>query len=86
MVGCTSLGIVIKRIPIYISSFLAVFSAIFQSSTFGFAGVFPAQYTSSVLSGQVCVCVHVQYSVGSCLYALHSGNGWYICSGCIDHI
>ncbi len=31
----------------------AVFSAIFQSSTFGFAGVLPPNYTSSVMSGQV---------------------------------
>ena len=30
-----------------------VASAIFQSSTFGFAGVFPFKYTSVVLSGQV---------------------------------
>ncbi|XP_064394300.1 equilibrative nucleoside transporter 3-like [Halichondria panicea] len=31
---------------------LSVASAIFQSSTFGFAGVFPPKYTSIVLSGQ----------------------------------
>ena len=28
-------------------------SSIFQSSTFGFAGVLPNNYTSSVMSGQV---------------------------------
>lgn len=28
-------------------------SSIFQSSTFGFAGVLPNKYTSSVMSGQV---------------------------------
>ena len=30
-----------------------VFSAIFQSSTIGFAGIFPSKYTSMVMSGQV---------------------------------
>lgn len=31
-----------------------VFSAIFQSSTFGFAGVLPPLYTAGVMSGQAC--------------------------------
>lgn len=35
------------------SFFISVASSMFQSSTFGFAGVFPFKYTSVVLSGQV---------------------------------
>ena len=36
-------------------SFISVSSSMFQSSTFGFAGVFPFKYTSVVLSGQVSI-------------------------------
>ena len=47
--------------------FLAiVFSAIFQSSTFGFAGVLPPNYTSSVMSGQVGVFVGI-FSIEQCI-------------------
>ena len=30
-----------------------VFSGLFQSSTFGFAGILPQQYTAAVMGGQV---------------------------------
>ena len=42
---------------------LSVASSIFQSSTFGFAGVFPFKYTSVVLSGQVMACFVLSHNV-----------------------
>ena len=58
-------------------------SAIFQSSTFGFAGVFPPKYTSIVLSGQVCWRL---FSPTPLTFDPITGQCWYICSTCSDHI
>lgn len=51
-------------------------SSVFQSSTFGFAGVLPHNYTSAVMSGQVSV-----WSVVG-VAKLHplAGSGWSFCS------
>jgi ABC-type bacteriocin/lantibiotic exporter with double-glycine peptidase domain len=32
--------------------YIVVFSGLFQSSTFGFAGILPQEYTAAVMSGQ----------------------------------
>ena len=34
-------------------TYILVFSGLFQSSTFGFAGILPQKYTAAVMSGQV---------------------------------
>ena len=54
---------------------VVVFSGIFQSSTFGFAGILPQKYTAAVMSGQVmdqyssvCTCTEYGYSLFVCAH------------------